>query len=786
MSKLQMLKTITCSIIWCLLILCKPALAVDRYVINMKDAVTSGDEKIRWKFPGGGVVRLTDNGWVTVDSVRHEENAALDAHAFTYQGHVGEVTGGIRSAGTNSADAPNVIDGNPFTFWSPPPDAPVESWWIEIDLGRVVTAKKIRLIFDKDRPPFSEFKVFVSTGELRFPGTALKTLLYEHVAQTVKPNTEYVFEHTFDSERDEAGHPLSGKYVHYVKVFFSGKEKTAGLAELEVITLGQNIALRTIDRGGLITNGMALQANKLFDGVLWSPWHITNLGDDWLQSEVNGPWFNWDLGTQFWVNKIKLITRGELSPQGNNPMDGFKLFASDGSEAIIDKGTVWKTKEGKNLQWEQIADINNKAARLNDFEINVDPPRRIHHLFFHHFYGQGIWRSGYQFGAYIYEWQIFGKGFLPGVTLLSPLINLGQSRNITAISWEDETPPGTRIQIRTRTGERTQKILRWFNSEGKQIIERDWTRLPTSRRGPKDTVEVADEQFFSPWSPPYDRPGAAFASPSPRQYLLFEIELISDDPNVAPSLGPITLFHAPPVAASLYGVLEPREAKPGIPERFRFSIRPIFASGNTGFDRIALLTPSKAEDVSVTVKNRTVIPTLKVADDSLLVVLPEIVRRDTVEVGFQSVVFLNSTILEASVADKSEAWQRVDPELSLHNATTVTLPILEQSEALMSNISIEPQVMTPNGDGINDVLHLQFTVLKVQAAQRIHVEVYTLGGTLINRFYNAIGQSGNYEAVWDGRDQHGRLVAPGLYTCLIRVEGDTGDAVIDHQIVVVY
>ncbi|MBI4531579.1 MAG: discoidin domain-containing protein, partial [Candidatus Latescibacteria bacterium] len=450
-----MLKTIAFSTVGFLLILCKPALSADRYVINMRDAVTSGDEKIRWKFPGGGVVRLTNDGWVTVDSLRQEENASLNAHTFTYPGRSGEATGGTRSIGSNAADAPNAIDGNPNTFWSPAPDAPTESWWIEIDLGRIVTAKKIRLVFAKDRSPFSEFKIFVANGELRFPGTALKTLLYEHVVQTVKPNTEYVFEHTFGSERDEAGHPLSGKYVQYVKVFFSGKERTSGLAELEVITPGQNIALKTIERGGLITNGMPSDASRLFDGIFWSGWQMSNLGENWLQNVVHGPWFNWDLGTQFWINTIKLSTRGDRPRLvGNHPMSGFKLYASDGSETVLNQGDVWKTKEGKNLQWEQIVDINNKADRVNEFEISVDPPRRIRYLFFHHLYGQAYWG---QSGSLLFEFQIVGRGFPPGIILQSPLINLGQSRNITAISWDGDTPPDTHIRIRTRTGERTQK-----------------------------------------------------------------------------------------------------------------------------------------------------------------------------------------------------------------------------------------------------------------------------------------------------------------------------------------
>ena len=101
-----------------------------------------------------------------------------------------------------------------------------------------------------------------------------------------------------------------------------------GLAEIEVIELGENMALGTLARGGSARGGMVALPLNLFDGLMWTNWGMSNLGADWLQG-VNGPWLNWDLGVQFWVDTIKMTTRAPAMATGWAtwaPMDGFRLI----------------------------------------------------------------------------------------------------------------------------------------------------------------------------------------------------------------------------------------------------------------------------------------------------------------------------------------------------------------------------------------------------------------------------------------------------------------------------
>ena len=104
------------------------------------------------------------------------------------------------------------------------------------------------------------------------------------------------------------------------------------------------------------------------------------------------------------------------------------------------------------------------------------------------------------------------------------------------------------------------------------------------------------------------------------------------------------------------------------------------------------------------------------------------------------------------------------------------MPLFAESRRLIHELRAEPQVVTPNGDGINDGAAVRFAVLKVDAARRIQVALYDLGGRPVRLLYDEMGTSALYggdgEIVWNGRDEAGNLVPPGAYVCRVEVRGD--------------
>jgi len=537
-------------------------LGLEKYVIDTEE------QWKQWSYPSGGVVEITPDGWVKVGYVRKDINACLDAPTFSYKWLGRKIKGGVK-VGSNKDDGKKIIDGDTTTYWAPDPEDELKDWWVDIDLGRLVTAKKIRLIFAKGRTPFPEFRIYVSKHLQKYSKLP-KILEYDLIAKTVKPNTERVFEVNFDSEKDRQGNPLMGRYIQNVRIVFDKKVDDPGLAEVEVITPGENIALKTLERGGRIKyGGRMTKVEQIFDGLIWTGSTVTLAGADWLQQDV---WCNWDLGATFWVDAMRFTSEGGYVGRRSD-LEGFRIYVSDGTEAPMSPAEAWKV-DGKDVVWERIADVNNKVSppRLN-FDIKFPEPKKIRYIFFHHYYGTGYWATRASAGGYIWEFQIFGEGFIPGVTLTSPLIDLGTVNNITSISWDAVTPPGTKIEIRTRTGERVKEITRYFDKAGNEMTKEQYERLPRFRQGPIKKEKIPVETYWSKWSPVYERPGARFASPSPSRYLLIEVKLSSERPDVAPSLNSITLFYSKAAGSRLFAEVTPKVAAPGKPEKFRIVVR---------------------------------------------------------------------------------------------------------------------------------------------------------------------------------------------------------------------
>ncbi|MDE0830803.1 MAG: hypothetical protein OSB03_16540, partial [Vicinamibacterales bacterium] len=101
-----------------------------------------------WTFPRSAVAQ-NDDGTIGLQRVGEAINAAADSRQFlhTVKSSKTPVSGGIRNVGSGAETVANVFDGQADTWWQPAADDALKDWWFGIDLGRVVYATKIRLIF---------------------------------------------------------------------------------------------------------------------------------------------------------------------------------------------------------------------------------------------------------------------------------------------------------------------------------------------------------------------------------------------------------------------------------------------------------------------------------------------------------------------------------------------------------------------------------------------------------------------------------------------------------------
>jgi hypothetical protein len=160
------------------------------------------------------------------------------------------------------------------------------------------------------------------------------------------------------------------------------------------------------------------------------------------------------------------------------------------------------------------------------------------------------------------------------------------------------------------------------------------------------------------------------------------------------------------------------------------------------------------------------------AEKGSILAVGELLRID-----FRAKVLLNGTTLDVAIRDSGAdpAWQSVDPG----DATTLR-PGAELSIAVpfdrvvVRALSVEPPVITPNGDGLNDQGEIRFSIANVNLARQIDLRVYDLGGRIV--WQESRMSFGDQAFFWDGRDNNGNLVAPGIYLCRVEVDADSGQA----------
>ena len=155
-----------------------------------------------------------------------------------------------------------------------------------------------------------------------------------------------------------------------------------------------------------------------------------------------------------------------------------------------------------------------------------------------------------------------------------------------------------------------------------------------------------------------------------------------------------------------------------------------------------------------------------------------------IELQFESQSFREgiefTSFIRSSDSDEG-VFQRVDADAQdateLVDSSTARVSLMALHGSLIQDVELRT-VFTPNGDGVNDQLTVDFSLLKVLEERPLVVGFYDLGGRLIGRGQSEAtgGKVGNQTFTWDGRDLGGQIVPPGIYLCRIEVQADDGDS----------
>ena len=753
-----------------------------------------------WEIPVD-IVQFADDGSLKLKKFRKQINATLDAHLFTHPSKKhGEVQGGIWRAGSNEADAPKLIDGDPATYWQPDGADQLVDWSVDIDLGRPVLAREIELTFpdEEGARPLRQFSVFITQGaRIQAQDDVFR---YRKIFQTTQPNVETSIAipllgsaldtaRVLDADRSvDLNAEQDFQVVRLIRIAADEKSRDAALAEVELRAEGDNVSLGTLARGGRFEHGLlAREPQNMFDGNMDTFGNILTSGGTKGGWREGGLWWQVDLGALFWIDEMFIYfkTRGEGTSsflfEGLHHGRGYNILFSDGR--LTTGGDL-------DLTFLLREDIAIDAALLADRQVRhlryLFQPRKMRYIFWHGHEDQG-WFS------HPMEFMLFSPGYPAQVVLRSGFIDLGQlagdgrAKAIERLSWEATTPDQTRLQVRSRAGNTLQEFYTFYDKKGEEVTETRYGSLPKVIRGPIDTT-VAVGADWGAWSNFYQFSGEAFKSETPRRFIQLELILSTEDPAVAPVLHALTLDFEDALVAQANGQIAPRHAVPNEATRFTYTLRTSADEDASGFDRLRLSTPSAvdAEDVRLRIGGATREPNaVRVVGDSLLFVdLPETVRTDSVAVEFTTKVLHNATVFAADLGQEARPglWQSVEP--AERQANLVFLPELPGSERLIGDLQIAPPVFSPNGDGINDQVQIRFALFKAVDTTP-SVRIFDLAGReVVALTASGVGVLQSFS--WDGLDASGERVAPGMYVCRIDAGADAGQGQAVRTLAVAY
>jgi hypothetical protein len=356
------------------------------------------------------------------------------------------------------------------------------------------------------------------------------------------------------------------------------------------------------------------------------------------------------------------------------------------------------------------------------------------------------------------------------------------------------------------------------------LTQADYSSLRSAERG-----SVRDDlDNWSTWSPPYRLAGVRIVSPSPRRYFQFNVDYSSEDLFSAKGLGSLSFdFTSPSLAEQIIAEIRPRQADLGQTTDFSLVIVPeLRPSVDRGFNSIVVSTPvrvlslgrvhmtlpdgtqleedfSGADLAALPVTGAT-FAIVEVADDHFQIDLPLVEasrlgpgQTTILEVDFACVVLRTGTefTVEAMLEGADEVPQRALAGnariLSQGGITVIRDPSklavqVEKRGGLLTNVGVSHRVITPNGDGANDVTSIRFDITDLTSGGDVDVRIYDLSGRLVRVVDTGRYASGRFARDWDGTDRQGNTVPPGIYLYTVGVNADAGDAARSGTIAVAY
>ncbi|MBV6511732.1 MAG: hypothetical protein FMNOHCHN_01216 [Ignavibacteriaceae bacterium] len=487
-------------------------------------------------------------------------------------------------------------------------------------------------------------------------------------------------------------------------------------------------------QGTLPADTGSRNALRLLDNNFSSPSYIQfpplNLGGE------NGSYVMVDLQAVRTVKKVSLFTLGNNL---NLRIRAFSVFAGEDSITMEKVYT-----ETDNQIASPVANFNPIIARYIKLVVDVIPQNNA---------------------TVITELQVFGEGFLPQGIYTSAVRTLPKNVNFGSVEYTGNRPAGTGIYFSFRSG-------------STPVVDTNWSN----------------------WSDEVTESGSLFSVFEPRGFLQYRVRLTTGV-LVSPEIDEVRInYDTLNVVSTTDASISPQFSQVLREETFSLLLNAQFLPGDRGIDTITISTPSPAQLSGITINgqpaaysSRVSASFITIAFNTTITTNAEIVIR-LLTTPFQAVNPYRMTVSSKLVSDNP---QRVDSKSSEQveawSIVTVGVP-----EKLIIRTTASPNPFTPNNDGRNDETYFQFFLGNIGEpgeyiggqTRKLTIKIYDLTGRLVRDLYDSYDKAAAFisdnSIAWDGRDNGGRTVKPGVYLYQIYVESDNGGESVTKTVVVAY
>ena len=556
-----------------------------------------------------------------------------------------------------------------------------------------------------------------------------------------------------------------------------------------VFVSNQNLSLSSMDRGGWVDSDFRIGVEllpKIINGDHSAA--FPDLSDRNVKRRVNKAdlpvTLILDLGGPFGVDSLSFYPREGLEQAF---MRGYQVWVHDGvglDELKLPLGGHWfnVVKDWKLV--EEKAQTDNPFAHI---KLPLQVVRYVAISDTISLPDPTLWE--------IDELEVWGNGYALVGHYESDVIDLGDRASLGNLTWSALSDSGSALLIRTRTGQTEDPFvyhrLTGLGLTGEERVTRaQYKKLRPTEKG---SIQL-DTENWSGWSAPYPPTGEEpLIALAPAQYVQFRIDFQSFSPLSRSRIDSLSVgFSTPLFGREFIAELTPQQVVPGKKTAFTYAVRAILEPEDEGIDGLQVATPLPAAIKEVRINGSPVEYSEDVRADGFAVSFPEnrITEHATLlEVDFDAEVLVYGTRFTGRVFDtkrEGDIPQIIVPGDATPDIDTDDLLVKwDLDRSLLASVEISQRHLTPNGDGVNDAVEISYRLLQVIQSIQVSVEIFDLSGQRI--WHRSAEQAnGQYTISWQGFDDAGQVVPPGLYVYQLVADADQGSNVYVGTLAVVY